>query len=465
MSFKIRCFICDTPARALIRGMFINSYVNSMCFDYAFCRLNILCVCFSGVINHNGYSSCLKCVTEGTYSYVGGTMIFPDTKAQLRTDAEFRSGAYEGHYKSRTLIESIIGLDMIKDFPIGDVLHLIDLGITKKLLQLWKNGNNFKAKWSAGEVKQVSDFLIRTKLPREIKRPLRGLNEMAFWKGTEYRSFLLYASIVVVKEFFRPEDKIYEHFLNLYCAIVICTRHDQRAANYDVARRMLLDFLNGVKILYGLQMFTSNMHNLCHLVDDVERFGPLDTFSAYPFESKLFQLKRAVRTGNLPLSQVARRISEVQQNVSKSISVNVLKAPVFKKEILDFSNIDERLLSYLQKGNFKVYSFIQLEKFCINAKLDSDKWILTNDFKIMSVDYVIYDICSDTILLYGATLKSLDSFFTKPVDSSALQIYMTTGEQNCPQIVQFRECYCKMVKIGMFAGNEFVLMPLLHTLL
>lgn len=398
-------------------------------------------------------------------------MIFPDTNARLRTDAEFRSGAYEGHYKSRTLIESIIGLDMIKDFPIGDVLHLIDLGITKRLLQGWKSGNlnNYKAKWSASEIKLVSGFLIRTYrqlMPREIKRPLRGLNELAFWKGTEYRSFLLYASVVVVKEFFRQEDKIYEHFLNLYCAIVICTRHDQSAANYDVARQMLLDFLKGVKVLYGLQMFTSNMHNLCHLVDDVERFGPLDTFSAYPFESKLFQLKRAVRTGNLPLSQVSRRVTEMQQNLSKSNSDNLLKTPVFRKEIFDFSSFDERLLSYLQKGNFKVFSFIQLEKFCINAKLDSDKWILTNDFKVVSVDYVIYDICSDTILLYGATLRSLKSFFTKPVDSSALQIYMTTGEQNCPQIVQIRECYCKMVKINTFAdGNEFVLMPLLHTLL
>lgn len=75
-------------------------------------------------------------------------MIFPELNAALRTDAEFRSGSYGGHHKFRSILESVIGLDMVLDFPIADVLHLIDLGITKRLLCGWKNGslNNFDAK-------------------------------------------------------------------------------------------------------------------------------------------------------------------------------------------------------------------------------------------------------------------------------------------------------------------------------
>lgn len=394
-------------------------------------------------------------------------MIFPETDARLRTDAEFRAGVYEEHYKNRTIIESVIGLDMINDFPIGDVLHLIDLGITKRFLQGWKNGslNNHSAKWNAAENKSVSAYLTRTKLPREITRPLRGLEELAFWKGTEYRSFLLYASIIVVEEFFRPEDKIYEHFLNFYCAIVICTRHDQSRANYSVPRQMLLDFLKGVKIIYGSQMFTSNMHNLCHLVDDVERFGPLDSFSAYPFESKLYKIKRMVRTGNLPLSQVSRRITEMQQNKTsaKNSCINRMK-PVFRNEILKFCELDKQFQNFLQNGNFKVYSSIQLEKFCINTTLDSDKWILTRDFNVMSIDYIVYDISDDKILLYGSMVKSLGNLFTKPVHSSSLQIYKTNGEKNPPQHLEIRECYCKMVKMRTFETNQLVFIPLLHTL-
>lgn len=78
---------------------------------------------FSGVIGHNGYKSCLKCVTEGEYSYEFKTMIFPETNASLRNDLDFRSRVYEGHSKFDSVLETIRNLDMVKDFPIGDSLH------------------------------------------------------------------------------------------------------------------------------------------------------------------------------------------------------------------------------------------------------------------------------------------------------------------------------------------------------
>lgn len=55
---------------------------------------------------------------------------------------------------------------------------------------------------------------------------------------------------------------------------------------------------------------TSNFHNLIHLIDDVKRFGNLDTSNAYPFESKLYYIKKLLGNGNLPLTQVTKRIHE-----------------------------------------------------------------------------------------------------------------------------------------------------------
>ena len=39
-------------------------------------------------------------------------------------------------------------------------------------------------------------------------------------------------------------------------------------------------------------------------------YGPLDCYSAFPFENFLGQLKRLVRKPHLPLQQVVRRLSE-----------------------------------------------------------------------------------------------------------------------------------------------------------
>lgn len=50
------------------------------------------------------------------------------------------------------------------------------------------------------------------------------------------------------------------------------------------------------------------MHNLSHLVDEVRKFGVLQSFNAYPFENKLHMIKNLLRQGNNPLAQIARRL-------------------------------------------------------------------------------------------------------------------------------------------------------------
>lgn len=66
---------------------------------------------------------------------------------------------------------------------------------------------------------------------------------------------------------------------------------------------------------------TSNFHNLAHLVDEVSKFGVLQSISAYPFENLLGYMKRLVRCGRNPLSQIARRMSELAKinNSNKDI--------------------------------------------------------------------------------------------------------------------------------------------------
>lgn len=420
-----------------------------------------------GVKAHNGYNSCLKCTTEGEWSYQSNCTIFPELNSSLRTDAEFRARVYQDHHRNRSILESVIGLDMINDFPIGDVLHLIDLGITKRFLSGFRSGdlNNFRAKWSANTITLVSHFLIETSMPVEIKRPLRSLSELKYWKGTEFRTFLLYASPIVMMEFFETETAIRDHFLNYFCAITIFSRHDQCRANYYVARSMISDFLKGVKILYGSHMFTSNLHNLSHLADDVERFGPLDTFSAYPFESKLYHLKRLIRTGNLPLAQVSRRIIEIQENM-----VNQYKRGphniIVKKKCKDYSTLNESVRQFIQNDpSYEVYFFIKLENYCLDTSRDNDKWILLKNFNVISMECILHSPEHDSFLLFGYPLKDLADYSVKPVKSSSLQIYSSNMEVRAPEFNSLDKLYCKMVKVTSYKCKpNSVLLPLLHTL-
>ncbi|CAH2207551.1 jg27715, partial [Pararge aegeria aegeria] len=290
VSIEIRCFTCDSPARAYIKG----------------------------VCNFNAKHGCLKCVTVGEYSHVSHTVTFPETNCRPRTDQEFREKKYGPHHKKDSPLLRL-PVDMIEDFPVADSLHLVDLGIMKRLLVGWRNGNfgKYITKWSARDTELVSIFLHKCKLPSEIHRSVRGLDCLSHWKASEYRSFLFYLSIVILPDVLSHDA--FSHFLAFFCGITICS-----SKNYShflpLAKELLQYFVEHYKDFYGADYVTSNVHNVVHIADEVRRFGPLHTFSAYPFENKLYLIKRMLRHGNKPLAQVAKRFSEDAESLETTRS-------------------------------------------------------------------------------------------------------------------------------------------------
>lgn len=69
-----------------------------------------------------------------------------------------------------------------------------------------------------------------------------------------------------------------------------------------------------------------NMHNLIHLADDVQYMNcPISKITAYPFENALGKLKKLIRQGRNPLSQLCRRLSEMEAYKKKPMQLQVLQ--------------------------------------------------------------------------------------------------------------------------------------------
>ena len=74
-------------------------------------------------------------------------MSFPRTNAPLRTNSTFRNRKDPDHHNCTSPLEQL-PINMVLCFPIADALHLLDLGVMKKLLTSWTGNRHDKYKFT-----------------------------------------------------------------------------------------------------------------------------------------------------------------------------------------------------------------------------------------------------------------------------------------------------------------------------
>lgn len=408
---KIRCFICDTPARSFIKG----------------------------VVAFNGKFGCIKCTTKGQYSHEARTMIYPNITSAKRTNEKFRAKEYTDHQRFDTPLTKL-PIDLIEDVIVADSLHLLELGIMRKLINGWRTGSmTKKAKWSSNEKSSISELLLKVQFPSEIHRRMRSLEFVSLWKGLEYRNFLNYVGIVILQNYLHP--RYYEHFLNLFCAVRICSV--QKYSSFlPVARTLFNDFISEYKKLYGLEFITSNVHNLCHIVDEVQKFGTLPSLSAYPFENCLYALKKMLRTGHNPLVQVASRLTESNNTESPH----------------RFEPVDRQIKVEQNNERYRIV----FPNFVLNTEF-KDKWFMTSDFNIVEMQGAAKESLYWKIT--GRQVLRKYNLFVKPFKSSRLHIFTAKLDYaNISSLMTFDTgaVICKLVAINRKEDTVFI--PLLHTM-
>lgn len=370
----------------------------------------------------------------------------PVSSDELRTNSQFRNRFQKEHHKESSVLEQL-PIDMVLDFITSDSLHLIDLGIVKRFLLRWLFGEKrVRRTWNEQTHARLNLLLAifnRTR-PKELHRKIRSFKHIHFWKGTEYHTFLCYVAVVLLKDFLNASE--YEHFLKFFCATSICLT-DSYKAYLPKASELFKDFIEESIEIYGDHTVTSNMHNLCHITDEVERFGNLNSINAYPFENELYRIKTRIRQPNKALVQTARRFSESSIR-SKSISFDKDFVPSVENEFT-LPNLPH--LQFFKQVNFKGF---------ILSKTRNNNWFLTKENDIVLFEYAF--ITDTRIFLRGARLRSKTDFFKQPFSSRFLNIYISNCEKYDSQNFEI-DC----VKAKLFAlpyENKHVFMPLLHTI-
>ncbi|KAF0682496.1 Uncharacterized protein FWK35_00038597, partial [Aphis craccivora] len=271
---KIRMLTADTPAKSFI--------------------LNVK--------GHSGYYSCTKCCIEGEYHNKG--VCFPPIVAKLRNDNDFRNYSDEEYHLGECPIIDIPNFDLVAQVPL-DYMHLVCLGVVKKLFKLW-TADRLSVRLQVRKLCLISDRLLKHVsifLPLEFQRKPRSLMVYKQWKATEFRQFLLYSGPVVLKDIVSKD--VYNHFLSLHVAISILSSNELHLKLINYAEELLRHFVISFEVLYGIHNMSHNIHGLLHLADDVKYHGTLDQFSAFKFENFMQQLKKMIRKSDKPLQQIS----------------------------------------------------------------------------------------------------------------------------------------------------------------
>lgn len=283
---------------------------------------------------------------------------------------------------------------------------------------------------------------VNQTLPREIHRSIRRLDHLAHWKGTEYRTILLYVGIVVFKKIL-PLDR-YTSFLKLACAVRICSTNIY-GKYLPLARTLFHEYIEECISFDGADTVTSNIHHLAYVVDDVNNLGNLETINAYAFENALFQLKSLLKQCNRPLEQLARRIEE-NERVQEPFSFDVPDQYPKMSKYFKLNNDPDRV------------AFKQIEYKANALLIDNfkDPWVLLNDNRIVKYEFAFK--CDQDIFIRGRPLKQTSNFFTQPFNSKYLDIFASNAEN-----FNVTDIKAKLFCI-MHAENMFDYVPLLHTL-
>lgn len=415
VTVSLSCFICDAPARAFVKQ----------------------------IKGHNAYHGCEKCTQRGTWN---DKVTFPETGASLRTDVSFNEMAdSEHHLEIRSpLCELSIG--MISQFVL-DPMHLVYLGVTRKLIWLWMKGPvAIKCRIGGNNVRAISEklLLFHEYIPREFQRKCRSLAEIDRWKATEFRQFILYSGVIALKK--NIPDVFYQHYLLLFISMYCFSSPIYWESHCEYASQLLLMFVNQFSDFYGQNMLVYNVHNLVHLAADVKRFGPLDSFAAFPFESFLGKIKKLLRKPNSPLAQVIRRLSEYKGKKS-NVRACSLNCPVNPHHLGPLP---------LEYGNYSQFTDIQWGHLHFSTRNADNCVRVGNQIAIIKN---IIKLGSDIKFLYEP-FNSVSEFFNLPLKSSDLGIHKVSDLAGSLETASFGDITRKYIRLP--CCNYHVVIPLLH---
>lgn len=246
---------------------------------------------------------------------------------------------------------------------------------------------------------------------------------------------------------------MYDHYMLFHVSIKILTNPHNCRTYASYAEILLKKFVKDCVQFYGPQFISYNIHNLIHLPSDVQEIGCLDSYSAFPFENKLQSIKNLIRTSANPLSQVIRRVKEIEE-----IETDVY-APVLSKDVVcSHVHSNGPILHDFRGVQFKNMKFLNWEigvkrpNHCVFLK-DGSVALIRNILKSMN----------GKISILAQKYLINDSLFVSPITSKDFQEIVVSELHSDYQLYDVYFIACKAIRFPIThpKNGKYFVAPLL----
>ena len=292
-----------------------------------------------GLMKFNSLFGCSFCLTRSTSVEHGGgfAQIYDWGLGPPRTSEQYilalrRLENYNAtHNRHKSNVEgvkrgSVVVLlpvfHIIKSF-VPDYRHAALEGVVVSFWKHWTNSDYEGELWYLSRAKRMA---LNSKLetivpPAELTRPRGTLDDIALWKASEIKSFLLYYSLPCLKDLL--PDRYWRHWLLLVYSMTVFLREKIIPEAFFEAQDAISRFVDDIKVLYPncRSLYTFNTHLLLHFPKAVQNYGSLWSSSTFPFEHFNGVLTRLINgTQSVPM-QVCRSFVRLRQVSQVSASV------------------------------------------------------------------------------------------------------------------------------------------------
>lgn len=273
----------------------------------------------------NGEYGCTFCYAKGSTSQNNRLVRYYPSSEQVivRTDNELRLQMQKA-FKDNEKIQGVKGISCLISFSkfnlakgqIVECMHSVYLGVAKQHIELLLKYVQPRFH------KLINERLTAIKPPTRISRLPRPIGEIANFKASEFRNWLLYYFLVCFDGVL--ERKYLKHFALLSQAIYYLNQASITVDELNKAEILITQYIEDFEQLFGIENMTFNVHLLRHLPETIRNWEPMWAHNAFTFESWNHRIIESILSPKDRVIQAATRFSIMKfiSNMSHEDSVS-----------------------------------------------------------------------------------------------------------------------------------------------